>query len=193
MGTITGRLREPQDGPTTTTTDRFRDRVSHKGNAQARLLRRIQRAEEIKAMTLRAAQTSGQQKGVTSIVIPVHANSNPKTCTEWQIMDVPSEVVHHLQQRNRTHFGQARGTPYRIPPLSTDLGFCGKGDGTQDILNGQYDTTGHNKRVKLLLNHLKDVDEIAHNPTFPMVSKAKFIGKLKVWRESTTTSLSGPQ
>ena len=132
--------------------------------------------------TIRGARTKGQRKGVTSIEIPVHPESDPKTCTEWRVIDVPSEVVGHLQRRNRIHFGQAHGTPFTIPPLSTDLGFCGDLRGTDDILNGRYDSSQFRENVQLL---------IAQNPTYPTISEAEFIGKLKVWKESTTTSPSG--
>ena len=73
---------------------------------QARILHRVQRAEEIKAMMakIRTARTQSQRRGVTSIEIPVHPDSDPKTCTEWKVIDVPSEVVEQLQKRNREHF-----------------------------------------------------------------------------------------
>lgn len=94
-----------------------------KANNHVRLLRRLQQAEEIKAMIakIRTARTRDQRKGVTSIEIAVHPESDPKTWTDWKVIDVPSEVVEHLQRRNRAHFGQAHGTPFTIPPLSTDL------------------------------------------------------------------------
>ena len=83
----------------------------------ARLLRRLQKAEEIKALmlTIRNARTRSQHRGVTSIEIPVHPDTDPKTCTEWQIVEVPTEVITHLQNRNRHHFRQAHGTPFTIP------------------------------------------------------------------------------
>ena len=83
---------------------------------QARLLRRLQKAEQIKSLmaTLRNARTSGTRQGVTSIEIHVHPDEDPKTCTEWQIIDVPTEVVMQLQKRNQKHFGQAHGTPFTV-------------------------------------------------------------------------------
>ena len=110
--------------------------------AQARLLRKLRRAEEIKTMmaTIRAARTSGSRHGVTSIEIPVQ--HDPKTCTEWQVIDVPTEVVEQLKHRNLAHFGQAHGTPFRVPPLASDLDFCADGPGGAAILSGStYDTS----------------------------------------------------
>ena len=55
---------------------------------QARLLRRLQRAKEIKTMMTkrRVTRTNGHHHGVTSIEIPVHHDDDPKTCTEWKIL-----------------------------------------------------------------------------------------------------------
>jgi hypothetical protein len=153
----------------------------------------LQRAEEIKAMMAKilTARKRGQQKGVTLIEIPVHPKSDPKTCTEWKVLDVPSEMVEHLQRRNRAHFGQAHGTPFTIPPLSTDLGFCGDSQGTEDILCGRYDDPPFPESIRLLIQQLKQVDEVAQNPTYPTISEATLIGKLKVWNKNMTTSPSG--
>ena len=161
--------------------------------AQARLLRRLQRAEATKAVMtkIRTARTTGRRTGVTSIEIPVHPEDDPKTCTEWRVIDVPSEVVEHLQRRNRTHFGQAHGTPFTVPPLAEELGFCGDGPSGAAILTGHYDTSQFDKNVALLLQHLQQVHIVAQHPNYPSISEAELIGKLKVWRESTTTSPSG--
>lgn len=162
--------------------------------AQARLLRRLQRAEEIKAMIakIRAARTSGSRHGVTSIEIPVHPDEDPKTCTAWQVIDVPSEVVEQIQRRNRAHFGQAHGTPLTVPPLESDLGFCGDGPGGEAILNGTYDTSSYEDNVKLLIQHLQQVHDVAQHPSYyPTIREEELVGKLKIWKESTTTSPSG--
>ena len=43
----------------------------------------------------------------------------------------------------------------------------------------------------MLLQHLQQVHDVAQYPTYPTISEVEFIGKLKVWKESTTTSPSG--
>ena len=78
----------------------------------------------------------------TRLEIPKHPADDPKYCTEWQVIDVPSEIVQHLQQRNQKGFGQAHGTPFTVPPLSTALQFTGEGPGTNDILTGAWDFQG---------------------------------------------------
>jgi hypothetical protein len=153
----------------------------------------LRRCERIKQLfdKLKAARARGQRSGVTRIEIPVHPQADPKTCTEWQTIDVPDEIVMHLQSRNRKHFGQADGTPFTIDALFHDLGFCGDGPGTDDILKGQYQQHSLSMHVQLLLQHLKLSHEMAQLRSFPTITQTEFEGKLNAWRESTTTSPSG--
>jgi hypothetical protein len=57
--------------------------------------------------------------------IPLRPDTDPKQCNDWQIIDVPSEIVNQLKKRNQLHFGQAHGTPFTVPPLLDQLGFTG--------------------------------------------------------------------
>lgn len=79
----------------------------------ARILRRLKKAEDIKLLfnKLQRVRQSSQKKGVVRIEIPLHPDDDPKSCTQWTQVDIPTEVVRHLQDRNRAHFGQAHGTP----------------------------------------------------------------------------------
>lgn len=167
--------------------------LSTKDKAHATLLRRLRRAEKIKALfeKLKTLRARGHRGGVTRIEIPVHPCEDPKTCTEWQTIDVPDEIVHHLQARNLKHFGQAHGTPFTCEPLITDIGFCGDGLGTEEILQGQYQSHPLAPQIQLLLQHLRLTAEMAQLRSYPTISHEEFVGKLKVWRESTTTSPSG--
>jgi hypothetical protein len=99
--------------------------------------------------------------------------------------------MYQLQQRNRLHFGQAKGSPFTVPPLVNQLGFCGDGSSSEDILNGEYDVRGLNEHTALLIQHLKQSAEMAALETYPTISEQEYIGKLKVWKESTSTSPSG--
>ena len=166
---------------------------SKRDKAQARLLRRLQRAEATKAVVakIRTAWTNGRRAGITSVEILVHPEEDPKTCTEGRVIDVPSEVVEHLQRRNRIHFGQAHGTPLTVPPLAEELGSCADGPSCDAALTGHYDTSQFDNNVALVLQHLQQIHDVAQHPNYPTISEAELIGKLKVWRESTTTSPSG--
>ena len=159
----------------------------------AKLLRRLRRAEAIKQLfdKLKYARTRGARQGITMIEIPRHDGDDPKTCTDWQTIEIPTAIVHHLQQRNQKHFSQAQGSPFTIAPLVDDIGFEGIGPFADDILEGLYDTHQLQDHVRLLVEHLKMTYEIANLTTFPTITRQEFIDKLKVWTESTTTSPSG--
>ncbi len=86
----------------------------------------------------KAARESGQRQGVTRQEIPKPPSADPKSCTDWQTIDTPSEIVEHLQRQNRQHFGQAHGTPFTIDPLSNDLTFCGNSPNAEEVLAVTY-------------------------------------------------------
>lgn len=140
------------------------------------------KAEDLKQLfsKIRYLRNNRRRAGVTRIEIPSHPDEDPKTCTEWTQIDVPTEIVYHLQQRNQHHFGQAHSTPFTVPPLSTDLGFRGNGLASLDILQGQYDTTEFEPSVRLLIRHLKIMDEMVQAPGRPTITDDEFVGKLKV-------------
>lgn len=135
----------------------------------AKLLRRLKRNEnKVNRVTekIKAARERGQRQGVTRIEIPRPPSTDPKTCTEWQTIDVPSEIVEHLQRRNRQHFGQAHGTPFTVAPLSTALTFCGDTGTAESILDGTYPIDQHSESVQLLLQHLQQTHQRLHLQNF---------------------------
>ena len=105
----------------------------------ARLLRRLKRNEKVKRVCdkIKAARTKGQPHGVTRLEIPSTPSADPKTCIDWQTIDITTEIAAHFQQRNRQHFSQAHGTPFTIDPLACDLGFCGDSPTADTILSGR--------------------------------------------------------
>ena len=109
----------------------------------------------------------------------------------WIQVDVPTEIVRHLQERNQKHFGQAHGTPFTIAPLVDQLGYRGEGQGTAQILDGTFDYSDYDPSVQLFLQHLQHVEEIAQMTVKPTITEQEYTSKLKVWSESTTTSPSG--
>ncbi|KAI2492122.1 hypothetical protein MHU86_22426 [Fragilaria crotonensis] len=158
----------------------------------ARILRRLKKAEDIKLLfnKLQCARQGNQKKGVVRIEIPLHPEDDPKSCTQWTQVDIPTEVVRHLQDRNRAHFGQAHGTPFTVPPLSDHLGFTGSGPAQDQMLKGEFDVSPYAPNVRLLLSHLRHTQEMAEDNARPTISEREFVGKLRVWSESTTTSPS---
>ena len=160
---------------------------------KARVLRHLRKAEDIKHLFRKIDHLRGRKvkRGVTRIEIPLHPHEDPKNCTEWQVVDVPTEILSSLQQRNQKHFSQAYGTPFTVPPLSLDLGYGGDTSSGTDILQGRYDVSTLPKSVATLIQHLRQTDEMYSEPVHPTITEQDFVGKLRVWRESTTTSPSG--
>jgi hypothetical protein len=108
----------------------------------AALFRRLRKNEKVKRMyaKVKAARERGHRQGLTRLEIPLHPEDDSKTCTDWKVTNVPSEIVEqHLQKRNFQHFGQAQGTPFTINPLASDLGFCGDLPSADAILEGTYE------------------------------------------------------
>ncbi|KAI2490363.1 hypothetical protein MHU86_24203 [Fragilaria crotonensis] len=156
-------------------------------------LRRLKKAEDINQLFQKLARVrrTQERQGVTRVEIPRLDSDDPKTCTDWVQVDVPTEILRLLQARNRNHFGQAFGTPFTVPPLSTELGFDGATVHGDQILDGTYDSTTLDANVQLLLRHMEKVHEIHQHPSKPTITDAEFEDKLRVWTESTTTSPSG--
>ncbi len=122
----------------------------------------------------------------------MHPEADPKSCTDWRVIDVPSEIVEHLQTRNQQHFGQAHGTPFTVNTLASDFGFNGDTLASDAVLGGTYLVDPQqNEAVHLLIEHLQMTQEILSLATHPTISFEDFKGKIDAWRESTTTSPSG--
>ena len=68
-----------------------------------------------------------------------------------------------------------------MAPLVDQLIFCGDGTSSEDILNGEYDATGLEEHVAILLQHLKQSAEMAAFVSHPTISEEEYIGKLSSW------------
>ena len=86
---------------------------------------------------------------MVKIEIPVHPEVDKRMHGKWKMVDVPHDILRALQEQNRAHFfGQAKGTPITIQQLSEQLGYCrSNSDSTDQILNGQYDTSNLPQQV----------------------------------------------
>jgi hypothetical protein len=70
---------------------------------EAAILRRIQRAEQVKKVFLKckAARNLLREGGISYLMVPTDTTQDPKTCTDWTRVDCPDEIVALLQERNR--------------------------------------------------------------------------------------------
>jgi len=157
------------------------------------ILRNLKKAEAMKRLfqKLQRLRQTHVRGGITRLEVPNDPNADPKTCTQWKVIDIPTEILSQLQQRNQKHFGQAQGTPFTVPPLSDDLGFTSMTPSGQLILNGQYDAAHLDASVQLLIQHLEYNARAETHRCKPSINYEAFEGKLKSWRESTSTSPSG--
>ena len=159
----------------------------------AKHLRRLRKAEDIKQLfkKLKYVRTKSERRGVTRLEIPRDPTVDPKQCQDWKQVDVPTDILDLLQTRNRLHFGQAHGTPFTIPPLSTALGFDGDSIHGRSILHGTYECESLDEHVQLLLRYLQQIHRLTESTMHAEITEDEFRDKLKVWSEATTTSPSG--
>ena len=55
---------------------------------------------------------------INTIITPEMGLEGPKKAQQWHTVDLLEKILHYLTIRNRRHFGQAKRTPFTIPPLS---------------------------------------------------------------------------
>ena len=161
---------------------------------KAKILRNIRVSEAIKRVydKIRAFRNTNTPKGITQVEIPCDEADDPKTCSHWRTIDIPTEVLHHLQTRNRRHFGQAHGTPFTIAPYAQQFGFKGDTSQADAVYNGTYDWTSvEDPEVKLLLQYMQRAQHTFDDPILTDITIEAFQSKLRTWRESTSTSPSG--
>jgi hypothetical protein len=116
---------------------------------------------------------------------------DPKTCTSWRTVTNPDEIDHFIRMRNRGHFGQAKGTPFTELPLSESINWAADTSTAEDILRGhsQLDDIQSIPQCQALLDACQAASQLDSLPAY--ITPDEFKGKLKVWREMTTTSPSG--
>jgi hypothetical protein len=113
---------------------------------------------------------------------------NPKTVTTWKSEYDAQKIEDHLFERNISHFGQSKDTPWTEPPFSS-IPFGGTGPIADAILQGtfKHKAAGSTGRyVTLLLAQLK-----RKLPTLPIdITKEEVRKGFKVWKEISSTSPS---
>jgi hypothetical protein len=132
--------------------------------------------------------------GLTTVEIPTDGNletNHCKNCTSWSLLTDPVEIRHAITCRNRLHFGQAHGTFPTINPFADEIDWAASTPASDQILAGtqpfdkdDLDETNmlflHQLRVSTVLNSIKSE-----------VTEAEWLGKMKSWKETTSTSPSG--
>ena len=150
-----------------------------------RMFQRIQRAlkpTNNQALThVRITQTSVHLHPTTG---------NSVTLSDTQVVDIRDQLEAAIIQRNKTHFAQAKDTPWRCPPFdhitsNTDFRLTAA-DGSP------LDTHSCFHETDTILRILQDRAPTSSSPSWSSkVSFQDFISGLLHWREQTATSPSG--
>lgn len=115
---------------------------------------------------------------------------DPKQCIEWRSITEPSEVEYYLQLRNRSHFGQADGTPFTRAPFSDHITWSADTHLSDEIQAGTYESNiDEVPQCSALLQACKAVSDLDILPS--TITEKEFRSKIVSWKESTSTSPSG--
>jgi hypothetical protein len=94
-----------------------------------------------------------------------------------------------ITPNNRRHFGQAHGTPFTQAPLAELQNWQADTETAELILQGSCTNAELDDVTQLLLKHCEATTKI--NTINTVLTMEEFTGKIKVWREGTSTSPSG--
>ena len=155
------------------------------------ILKHLIKAEDIKAMyaKIRAIRKHQSKGGITSLEVPEDPDEDPKTCTHWRKVDLPSEILTLLWKRNQEHFGQAKGTPFTVGTLRQDFDFEGATQTSELLLEGAYTNEETDAITSAVIRFAQKHTRLDSRRW--QLTEAKFLGKIRHWNESTSTSPSG--
>ena len=170
-------------------------RLQQGDRAGAQAIRNILVAEETKEMWRQLRSLSPpHDSGITTVEVPSDGDlstPNCKDCTSWTFLTDPLEIRQALICRNRLHFGQAHGTFPTIPPFSDAVDWIASTPAADEILEGTlpFADDDLDETTTLFLHQFRL--STALNSISSAVTEREWVGKMKVWRETTTTSPSG--
>jgi hypothetical protein len=117
----------------------------------------------------------------------------PTDTSTWQQILNPEQVATILQAWNQAHFGQAKGTPFTIPPLSTMFSWCGTTETAAKLVDGSLKpskiagiSAATVEILEALWQPIHGVQTISDKITIDKMERG-----LCNWKESSSTSPSG--
>eukprot|EP00957_Ditylum_brightwellii_P132246 10083907-Ditylum_brightwellii.AAC.2 len=110
---------------------------------------------------------------------------DPKSVTMWQLVELPKEILHYLTICNRCHLGQASGNLFTVPPLYQHFDWAANSPISNHVLHDKYTNTEIDDITQLFLSHCK----LGTNDCSigEKIMCGAWIGKVRAWKESTTT------
>ena len=166
---------------------------------KSKIVRRLMRAESQQRVYSKIKYLRNQdsgESGVSALKIPRDAQIRdartmkqlPDNPEYWETVTVPKDIERLLIEQNRTHFGQAEGTPFTREPLRAAIGYKGDGLVADLILQGRPPTFEESDATQLLIEHLQ---QRTTRTLQGKITREEVIGKLKAWDENTSTSPLG--
>jgi hypothetical protein len=161
----------------------------------AKGIRKILKAEETREMQRQLKWAKPRNDvGITAVRVPTDGDysiDHCKKCDSWQTLDDPTEVQEALQHRNQIHFGQAHGTFPTTPQFTDHIDWMASTISADMILNGE--TPFEDVNIPEIAREL--LASFAHSSPLDAVSDEvtldEWTGKMKSWKETTSTSPSG--
>ena len=180
--------------------------AANQNSDKAKIITQIKNAEQKNATwgMFRKIRGKNTKTALTTVAVPTSWPTQDKSPTSQQWHDpkiwakdskpfrtisLPPQIEYYLPARNRAHFGKAAGTPFTVPPLSTSIKWTADTPEAEMILEGKYDASSLDDITQMLLQFCKQVsipDAVSN-----VITLQEFEGKLRAWREATSTSPSG--
>jgi hypothetical protein len=161
-------------------------------DAEATILRRLERAEATKACfgLLRKYLKLTSSGGLTKVQVAEGTDANGTDL--FRDVTESEEMFALILELNFKHFGQANGTPFTEAPLKDWLGTHGETDTGQAIIHGELrPVLGHGfPETQTVLDLLQPFDPPAA-PISALVTSGDFKSFFAKWKEGTLTSPSG--
>ena len=109
----------------------------------------------------------------------------------WRQINCSNEIEFYLRLRNQRHFGQAETdtTPFTTKDRKEEFDWAATTVSAEEVLKGTYINTTMTEVETLFVNNLSRVRD--QDESKRIVTYEEFSGKMRVWRESTSTSPSG--
>jgi hypothetical protein len=164
-----------------------------KAGAKAKRIERLISGEQMREVTqiIQRLQTDGDARSLNRLEVPEDPDADPKdpTTTRWTLVDSPDEIAQFVQQRNRHHFGQAHGSFPTTKFFTSQVDWAASTHEAELILHGAFDGPACSHIEQLLLKHMEKTTAL--DSVTDLITQEEWVGKMRVWRESTQTSPSG--
>ena len=111
----------------------------------------------------------------------------------WKVITVPEEIEFYLLKQNQLHVGQSEheSIPFITETMQQKFDWNTTTEEAEKFLKGTYDGSKDEELTEIMKLVLANCVQIAPPKINPEITVAQLRGKMKVWREGTTTSPSG--